>query len=407
MFVMVIILLPITQTLGQELPTNDPRNEMFRKHFIEVTNLNSEIKNFNTLDIGREYKLPKNQSDKLETGDSNGIWGREFKKFYGISYGAFLQGQGVPTPTQTLTPTPVPAATPSPTPAPGFWDGFYIPTWFWYLLGFLAALILLIWFFTWLYRRDPTQWRPVVQGGVRGPKHAEELFSDNFSGQGWQVVPGSLEKIRLYGPWWTKHLGLGFLMIPHWYNGLKAYRARVRKGNRERTRIITVECGNVTAHGWYWLGARIVEGWEDLKTPTQSPTPPTAPATSSSLVYTSEQEEAAKKEGFPSAADKDRHDKFVRSMFGATERPSSLNQSTPENLLEKVENKNQEEEIPKEVVLRMKRPFSGHPDGFFGGEGLIQGKDELDLKFNRETKVINFELRIGSAEDKPKPDSKA
>ncbi len=147
--VLLIALLAILSVAvsAQKLPENDSRNENFRVHFQKIISLNSEIKNFNVMDVGKEYKLPENKNDKLESGDSNGIWGREFKKFYGISYEAWLQGQALPTPSPTATApaTPLPTFTPlssgfqSPNSGVGFWDS--IP-WFWIILFLLIFAIL-------------------------------------------------------------------------------------------------------------------------------------------------------------------------------------------------------------------------------------------------------------------------
>lgn len=95
----------IIQVLAQNLPVNDPRNEEFLQHFVQIRNLNPTVKDFNKMDVGYTYGLPNDQTDHLEIGDTNGIWGREFQKFYGISYEEFLRGRN-PAPADPTTSGP-------------------------------------------------------------------------------------------------------------------------------------------------------------------------------------------------------------------------------------------------------------------------------------------------------------
>lgn len=94
-------------TWAQDLPLGDPRNDEFRRHFIQVRALNPNVQNFNKMDVGASYNLPNNGTDALTAVDTNGIWGREFHKFYGISYQQFLAGTPASTPDPTTSGPPV------------------------------------------------------------------------------------------------------------------------------------------------------------------------------------------------------------------------------------------------------------------------------------------------------------
>ncbi len=277
--VLLIALLAILSVAvsAQKLPEGDARNEAFRNHFQKVVSLNADIKDFEGMDIGRSYNLPDAKTDRLEVGDDHGIWGHEFKKFYGISYEAWLQGQALPTPTPTATPTPNPTATRLPSTfqssdsGVSFWDS--IP-WFWLFWILVAVLILgLLYLAYWLFKRSPTGWRPVVTGGAVSDDHADTIMRNRGRSRGMELIPGSIERVRLFGPWLTRHHGVP-VSIPHNYNAERAYRARFRKQNgTEVVGYMLQGCGNDVAAGhWYTglPGSRVEEGWD---------TPPTQPIT--------------------------------------------------------------------------------------------------------------------------------
>ena len=163
-------------------------------------------------------------------------------------------------------------------------DRAVIPSWFWWLLGAIA-LALVAW---WLYTRNPTQWRPRVPNGIRDDAEAEREFQRLAATQHMTMVPGSQERIRLFGTWNTRHQGVP-VAIPHNYNGQRAWRTRFRNANgQEETRIMTQECGNdVTFQGTRYIpgpNARIEEGWGEQApatpvvegTPTVTQTPVTS-----------------------------------------------------------------------------------------------------------------------------------
>lgn len=97
MFVHIVLYAVIVTALSpiivaQDLPVGDPRNDLFRDHFQAVVKANPNITDFEKMVPGQEYNLPDRSIDKLELGDTFGIWGREFGKIYGIKYSDALAG---------------------------------------------------------------------------------------------------------------------------------------------------------------------------------------------------------------------------------------------------------------------------------------------------------------------------
>lgn len=254
---------------AQELPKNDKRNPMFESWFQQVVTLNPGIKDFHKMLPGTVYNLPDGKTDTLQSGDSNGIWGREFKKWYGISYEDFIAGKAVPTPTPMSSPSPPPSVVVS--------ESSMSPLWFLLLLLLLPLIGFL------LYKKSPTRWRPMVAGGVDDAR-ALELLNRQATRSRATVVPGSQERVRLYGIWGTQHRGIP-IPIPHDYDGERAWRARFRMPDGiERVGYMLQGCGNdVSAGAWYvrFPGARVEEGWGDESPATVSPViarPRTEPA---------------------------------------------------------------------------------------------------------------------------------
>src|SRR3989344_6569691 len=90
---LVVLIIAATTAMAQDLPDGDPRNPSFRNYFTKVVAENPKISDFNKMSVGTRYELPDGTGDYLGEGDKNGIWGREFAKWYGISYGDFLDGK--------------------------------------------------------------------------------------------------------------------------------------------------------------------------------------------------------------------------------------------------------------------------------------------------------------------------
>ncbi len=91
--------------LAQTLPAGDARNDQFRAHFQEVVRLNPQVRDFYRMQEGQVYLLPDGRTDTLETGDTRGIWGREYGKFYNnpvTSGPAIVPGGIQPNETQRL-----------------------------------------------------------------------------------------------------------------------------------------------------------------------------------------------------------------------------------------------------------------------------------------------------------------
>lgn len=179
-----------------------------------------------------------------------------------------------------------PSPSPSPTPAPVSNEPYWfekIPWWLWLLLLAIPASILFGFLLNWLYRQSPTEWRPIIRGGIPPDNNVELWMNEHAYLRGATVITGSVRKVRLYGVWGTKHRGVPF-SVPHRYNGERAYVARFRmKNGVERDGVMLQGCGNDVASGtWYteYPGARIEKGWgdensSDPKPPTPTPTPAT------------------------------------------------------------------------------------------------------------------------------------
>ena len=84
LFTFVFLALTVSSVQAQELPANHPRNAEFRDHFQKVVKANPTVSDFEKMQPGAAYFLPLGNTDALETGDTKGIWGREFRKFYGF-----------------------------------------------------------------------------------------------------------------------------------------------------------------------------------------------------------------------------------------------------------------------------------------------------------------------------------
>lgn len=83
-FACIFTLVLLVVAPAQDLPVGNPRNDEFRKYFVAVLEANPAIKNFNRMPVGAEYNLPNGEVDRLTQDDVNGIWDREFKKFYNM-----------------------------------------------------------------------------------------------------------------------------------------------------------------------------------------------------------------------------------------------------------------------------------------------------------------------------------
>lgn len=86
-----VLALVATPVLAQDLPTGDSRNSAFREHFQKIVAANPTTSDFQKMQPGAVYRLPDGTTDELRSGDSKGIWGREFEKWYGIPYEDFLE----------------------------------------------------------------------------------------------------------------------------------------------------------------------------------------------------------------------------------------------------------------------------------------------------------------------------
>lgn len=80
-----------TPIIAQELPYGDPRNQEFIQRFERIKALN-DGEDFMKMRPGAMYLLPGGSADFLHDGDVYGIWGKEFEKTYGITYGESLAG---------------------------------------------------------------------------------------------------------------------------------------------------------------------------------------------------------------------------------------------------------------------------------------------------------------------------
>lgn len=273
----ILLLVAIPLLLAQELPAGDSRNSDFRKHFAEVVRLNPQIKDFHKMSEGTVYYLPGNglgladDSDFLQAGDTCGIWGREFTKWYGLPYQDFLRGDAPPqNPPQVSNYYYGP-----PQMEGGDWEkattGF---NWNWILLLVVALLGIFATMMVWLYSR-PSSWRPEIPGGVISDEQAGEIMNSRFALTGGRLIQGSQERVRLFGVWGAYHSRFPF-PVPHRYNGERAWRARFQMTNgTQRTGIMIQACGNDIAGGtWYrgLMGARVEEGWGEDE--SSSPTIP-------------------------------------------------------------------------------------------------------------------------------------
>lgn len=293
LLVVLITLLVATPLVAQELPAGDARNTEFRNHILEIVGSNPTIYDFNRMLVGTKYQLPSGGSDILEDGDRNGIWGREFRKFYGVPYEDFLARKVVP------IPTPLPMVPPVVmTFAPMSPD---IPVrvvrdfdWAWGVAALVVLLFCVLIFLGWWLVDRPTSWRPVVPGGATNDRHAVELLTQQATRRHATLVQGSQERVRLHGFWAVRHAGVP-VPVPHRYNAERAWRARFRMENgTECVGYMLQGCGNDVVFGGAWYsalpGARVEEGWGEepivvptpvlVSTPTvPEPTPAPVPLT--------------------------------------------------------------------------------------------------------------------------------
>ena len=94
LFVRIVVALVLglvaTPTSAQDLPNGDSRNGGFREHFEKVKRANLFVVDFQKMQPGAVYNLPDGTTDELRVGDKNGIWGREFQKWYNMPYNYFF-----------------------------------------------------------------------------------------------------------------------------------------------------------------------------------------------------------------------------------------------------------------------------------------------------------------------------
>lgn len=153
-----------------------------------------------------------------------------------------------------------------------------IPNSFWWWLLAFVVLAALILFGRWLYERSPTEWRPVVTGGIRDEAHAAEVLQQHAP-RGGTLIQGSQRRVRLSGPWLTQHAGIP-IPVPHRFNNERAWYGRFRMPNgTERESYMLAGCGNDVSAGARYImlpGASVAEGWgEEVQTPPIPPSPPT------------------------------------------------------------------------------------------------------------------------------------
>jgi len=167
-----------------------------------------------------------------------------------------------------------------PRPLPRIINQVVTPTWLYWLIGLMFLSLIAFWFYT----RNPIQWRPMVPGGLRNDAEADRRFEQYATAHRTTMVPGSRQKVRLFGIWNTQHRGIPVL-VPHNYTGERAWRARfIMPNGMEETGVMTQECGNdVTIQGTRYVPgdrARIEEGWGNeaqVPAPVETPAPVPVP----------------------------------------------------------------------------------------------------------------------------------
>jgi hypothetical protein len=96
LFVSIVLVLAfVGVVMAQDLPQGDRRNPGFLKYMEATKGLNPDIPDFNRMQPGKKYRLPFGESDTLQDGDTNGIWGREFEKWYGFPYSQLSEKKNV------------------------------------------------------------------------------------------------------------------------------------------------------------------------------------------------------------------------------------------------------------------------------------------------------------------------
>ncbi len=79
-----VVLLAALSTLNAQPSETGKVSAEFGNYFETVKKLNPAVKDFHKMNVGEVYGLPNNQTDHLEAGDLDGIWGRELKKWIQI-----------------------------------------------------------------------------------------------------------------------------------------------------------------------------------------------------------------------------------------------------------------------------------------------------------------------------------
>jgi len=134
-------------------------------------------------------------------------------------------------------------------------------SWLWWIPLFLFFILVLIVYG--LSKKSPTQWRPIVPGGV-SDNQATDLFLAQAYERYWTLVPGTQSKVRLSGIWGTKHRGIP-VPVPHRYVQERAFRAMFQMLNgTQKEGFMLQGCGNdVHSGAWYipFPGASVLEGW--------------------------------------------------------------------------------------------------------------------------------------------------
>lgn len=252
---LLVVFLVAIPMMAQNLPVGDPRNTDFLAHFVRVVAANPNVDDFYKMPVGAEYNLPDGAFDRLELGDTNGIWGREFQKWYGISYPDFLKGK---------TPVPVvPAAAPKTETIIQFVDR--VPGWMWWLIALLglAALVLIAYL---IYNRRVLDVNPVdsgpsvVHGGVTD-QSAPAAFQQMAARQ-WGHPPSTAVHSSTYQNFTVLRTTAGRIWgtlnvryadgreVPRHLHGERAYRAEVRfPDGRTETLYMLQGCGNDLRYG--------------------------------------------------------------------------------------------------------------------------------------------------------------
>ncbi|HAS81010.1 MAG: hypothetical protein UR25_C0003G0175 [Candidatus Nomurabacteria bacterium GW2011_GWE1_32_28] len=137
-------------------------------------------------------------------------------------------------------------------------------------LDYLWALLNIVFFSIFMvgyiyYKKNPTEWRPVVIGGLKNKEDTLIIFSQQSKDKEFSLVLGSQRRVRISGFWNTQHPGI-LVSILHHYDQEKAWVARFRGSDGlEEERYILQSCGNSVLRAWHILsiGASVLEGWNE------------------------------------------------------------------------------------------------------------------------------------------------